>query len=311
MVHSPLDPELIAELERRSARLAELFDLSALEGHGETTAQIKRYYEESRIGYRYVHSKAGAMHMAINPDGTFDRTGYEGQAELVQARLSDADHDILELACGNGFNLELLAARNPQRSFVGIDLVESQIGRAREALASLPNAAVQVGDFQALDFAADSFDFVFVVESFCHATDLPRAFEEVRRVLRPGGTFVVIDAWRTARYGDAPDVVREMAANVELAMAVSAAMPVDRWDAAAVEHGFTIVEELDLSNAIKPNLARLARGAEKFLAHPRLASLARMFLPKSLVQNAVAGYLMPVTVELGVHTYRRIILQAD
>jgi hypothetical protein len=102
-----------------------------------------------------------------------------------------------------------------------------------------------------------------------------------------------------------------MAANVELAMAVSAAMPVDRWDAAAVEHGFTIVEELDLSNAIKPNLARLARGAEKFLAHPRLASLARMFLPKSLVQNAVAGYLMPVTVELGVHTYRRIILQAD
>ena len=56
MVQSPLDPELIAELERRSARLAELFDLSALEGHGETTAKIKRYYEESRIGYRYVHS---------------------------------------------------------------------------------------------------------------------------------------------------------------------------------------------------------------------------------------------------------------
>jgi hypothetical protein len=101
-----------------------------------------------------------------------------------------------------------------------------------------------------------------------------------------------------------------MAANVELAMAVSAAVPADQWDAAAVEHGFAIVEELDLSSAIKPNLERLARGADRLLAHPRLAALARMFLPRSLVQNAVAGYLMPVTVELGVHTYRRITLQA-
>jgi SAM-dependent methyltransferase len=309
-VQSSLDPELIAELERRSARLAAFFDLSALEGHGATTEEIKRYYEESRIGYRYVHSKAGAMHMALNPDGTFDRAGYEGQAGLVQARLTDADHDILELACGNGFNLELLAARNPQRSFVGIDLVESQIRRAGAALASHPNASVHVGDFQALDFPADSFDCVFVVESFCHATDLPLAFQEVRRVLRPGGRFVVIDGWRTALYGDAPDVVRAMAANVELAMAVSAAVPADQWDAAAVEHGFAIVEELDLSSAIKPNLERLARGADRLLAHPRLAALARMFLPRSLVQNAVAGYLMPVTVELGVHTYRRITLQA-
>jgi len=281
-----------------------MFDLDALEGHGESADQIRRYYEDSRLGYRFVHSQEGAMHMALNPSGTFDKAGYEGQVDLVQERFSSSTTDVLELACGNGFNLAILARRNPQRKFFGIDLVSSQVERANVALHPFANATAAVGDFQALTLPDESQDLVFVVESFCHATDLPRAFDEVHRVLRPGGLFIVIDAWRTESYRTAPDFVQQTAANVELAMAVSGTLVLSDWIETAEQHGFSSVENLDLSDQIKPNLARLAKGADKFLSHQRMASVARLILPKSLVQNAVAGYLMPITVDLGVHTYR-------
>jgi SAM-dependent methyltransferase len=299
-----LDQRLIAELKRRVARLAKAFNLDALEGHGESADQIRRYYEDSRLGYRYVHSQEGAMHMALNPSGTFDRAGYEGQANLVQERFTDATTDVLELACGNGFNLAILARRNPQRCFFGIDLVVFQVDRANTELAAFANAKAAVGDFQELALPDCSQDFVFVIESFCHATDLPRAFREVHRVLRPGGTFVVIDAWRTEAYRTAPAFVQHAAANVGRAMAVSDTHVLRDWIDEAERQGFRSVEDLDLSQQIKPNLARLAKGADKFLSHQRLASVARLILPPSLIQNAVAGYLMPVTVDLGVHAYR-------
>jgi SAM-dependent methyltransferase len=303
------DPETIAELKRRVARLAGFFDLGELKGHGASVDQIRRYYEDSRLGYRFAHSQEGAMHMALNPSGTFDKAGYEGQADLVQERLLESTHDVLELACGNGFNLAILARRNPSRQFAGIDLVEAQIKRASDALSPYRNASVAVGDFQDLAFAEGSQDLVFVVESFCHATDLERAFEEVHRVLRSGGRFVVIDAWRTEAYRQAPDFVQQAAADVELAMAVSGTLTLTDWRQVAERHGFTSIEDIDLSEQIKPNLRRLAKGADRFLAHRRMASLAQLLLPRSLIQNAIAGYLMPVTVDLGVHTYRLQSLQ--
>ena len=178
---------LLDELERRMRTLGEVFDLSRLEGRGRTPQAIRRYYERSRVGYRFVHSDEGAMHMALNPDGAFDPAGYEGQALLVHERLAPGTRDVLELACGNGYNLALLAARNPGVRFVGVDLVASQISRARATLAELPGADARIGDFQSLAIGDGSQDCVYVVESLCHATDLPRALGEIASVLRPGG----------------------------------------------------------------------------------------------------------------------------
>jgi ubiquinone/menaquinone biosynthesis C-methylase UbiE len=302
------DPEVLSELQSRVDRLSGSFDFTKLRDRGSTIADIKRYYEDSRLGYWFAHSKEGAMHMALNPNGTFDREGYEGQVNLVEERLGVAK-DVLELACGNGFNLALLAKRHPGRRFVGIDLVGSQVDRGNKLLASRENAQLEVGDFQALRFEDDSQDLIFVIESFCHATDLESAFSEQHRVLREGGSFVVIDAWRTERFREAPEFVQQAAGNVEHAMAVAKSLLLDEWVAKAEQHGFRVTENLDLSEQIKPNLARLARGVEKYLAHERLAAAARLVLPNTLIENAIAGYLMPLTVELGVHSYRLLHLE--
>lgn len=303
--------ELLAEIERRMRRLDSLLDVSRLEGQGQTTAGIRRYYARSRLGYRYVHSEQGAMHMALNPGGTFDRAGYEGQALLVDERLPARDCDVLELACGNGYNLRLLARRNPASRFQGVDLVASQVRRARSALAGVPNASAAVGDFQALALGDATQDCVYVVESLCHATDLPRALGEVARVLRAHGRFVVVDGWRTAAFEGLPAIVREATVAVERAMAVSAAQALPAWKDAARRAGLRVTEELDLTAQIAPNLARLAAIAERFVSAPRLARLARVIAPDALLMNAVAAYLMPLVVRGGGHTYRLLTLERD
>ncbi len=300
---------LEAELRRRMSLLRGLFDLDELKGQGSSGTSIRKYYEESRLGYYLVHSKDGAMHMALNPDGAFDKEGYGGQAQLVAARLSPAATDVLELASGNGYNLSILAQDRRDVSFVGVDLVPEQVQRAERALRDLPNARAVQGDFHDLDFPDQSFDLVFVVESFCHAIDLERAFREVQRVLRPGGTFIVIDAWRADGFGDLGGDVKEAAASVESAMAVAEGRQLSAWKAIAGATGFSEVEDVDLTREIKPNLERLARVAEnRFVTHPVRARFLKAVLPSTLTTNAVSGYLMPLTVELGAHTYRMIVL---
>jgi SAM-dependent methyltransferase len=304
-----LAEELLDELERRMRRLGRIFDLARLDGRGRTPAQIRRYYERSRPGYRFVHSELGAMHMALNPDGTFDPAGYAGQAELVDERLPAGARDVLELACGNGYNLVLLAERNPSVRFVGIDLISSQVSRARGALADLPLADARVGDFQALAIGDGSQDCVYVVESLCHATDLARALSEIARVLRPGGRLVVVDGWRTAELDALPAVVRDATLAVERAMAVSAGRSLPAWKRAARECGLRVTEDLDLTQQIEPNLARLAALAERFVSRPRLARAARLVVSDALLMNAVAAYLMPLVVRAGAHTYRLLTLE--
>ena len=300
---------LLAEIERRLARLASLFDVSRLEGQGATPAGIRRYYQRSRLGYRYVHSEHGAMHMALNPDGAFDRAGYEGQALLVHERLPDGARDVLELACGNGYNLRLLAERNPGVHFVGVDLVAAQVRRARAALDDHQDADAVQGDFQSLAFHDAGQDCVYVVESLCHATDLARALGEVARVLRPGGRLVVIDGWRSARFDELPAIVREATVAVERAMAVSDGQALGAWKRTAAGCGLRVSEELDLTAQIAPNLARLAAIAERFVSRPRLARAARLVAPEALLMNAVAAYLMALVVQAGGHTYRLLTLE--
>ncbi len=304
-----IERELLDELELRMARLQRAFDLARLEGQGRTTAGIRRYYERSRVGYRFVHSEEGAMHMALNAGETFDPAGYAGQPELVGERLPAGARDVLELACGNGYNLVLLAERNPSVRFVGVDLISSQVVRARAALADLPLADARVGDFQALAIGDGSQDCVYVVESLCHATDLPQALSEIARVLRPGGRLVVVDGWRTGAFEGLPASVRDATVAVERAMAVSAGQALPAWRRAAQEHGLHVTEELDLTELIAPNLARLAALAERFVARPRLARVARLVVSDALLMNAVAAYLMPLVVQAGAHTYRLLVLE--
>jgi ubiquinone/menaquinone biosynthesis C-methylase UbiE len=81
------------------------------------------------------------------------------------------------------------------------------IEAARVRLASLPNVHLKVGDMHQLPFADRSYDQVLQLNSLTYARSPEQALAQSARVLRPGGTLVVVTLNRhrhlelTAGYG--------------------------------------------------------------------------------------------------------------
>jgi SAM-dependent methyltransferase len=87
---------------------------------------------------------------------------------------------VLDVACGSGLAIELAAARGASCS--GIDASPRLVAVARDRN---PDADIRVGDMGALPWDDESFDIVTSFRGIWGTT--PRAVDEARRVLVPGG----------------------------------------------------------------------------------------------------------------------------
>ena len=294
-------------LARRLAQLRRVFDLDAIARQPADAPLITSYYHQNFHPYRRYHSAEGAMHMALNPGGRFDREGYLGQAQRLEALwAAQPPADVLELAFGKGFNLEYLAPRWPGVRFSGIDLTPRNVRHAQSRPA-LAGVALSRADMHALPFEAESFDCVFCVEGFCHATDVPRALAEQARVLRPGGLFVLFDGYRE-RALETMSAEEALAVTVvEKSMAVDAFQHVETLVAQAAAAGLQLVSNESLAAAVMPNFRRLDRMASLFLLVPPLTRRWLAGRSAERGRNLAAAALGRWTVSMGLQGYREMV----
>ena len=99
-----------------------------------------------------------------------------------------AGRDVLDAGCGVGYGAALLAER--ARRVVGVDVDPDAIAYARDRYGA-GNVEFHEGDVQELDLGDASFDVVCSFETIEHVPDRDAFLAEMRRVLRPGGTFLV------------------------------------------------------------------------------------------------------------------------
>ncbi|HEY2826851.1 MAG TPA: class I SAM-dependent methyltransferase [Pirellulales bacterium] len=289
--------------------LRRTFDLERIAGQRIFLPDVAEYYQQSDAAYRLFHSSDGALHLALNRDGSFDPAGYYAHAEIVERQIGEcAAERILEAGSGNGFNTLYLARKHPGRQFVGVDLTGQHVAGAREAAHGATNLEYVEGNYESLDFAGGAFDVAFGVETFCQTDDMRRALTEMHRVLRPGGRLVVIDCFRQ-RPLDEFDADLQLAAKlVEKTTAVDGFAVISQWLDLARSIGFTALEVDDESAHVVHNLARLYRLARGFFDDPALVETVRETVPPLMLQNAICGLLMPYTVGGGAHGYYRVAL---
>ena len=109
-------------------------------------------------------------------------------AKHVLARMpAEAGDAVLDLGTGSGYALRALRERGVGRGY-GLDGAPEMVRNARRYTDD-DAVGFLVGDFDALPFADDSLDHVFSMEAFYYAADPHHTLEEIRRVLKPGGTF--------------------------------------------------------------------------------------------------------------------------
>jgi SAM-dependent methyltransferase len=113
---------------------------------------------------------------------------------------------VLDVGCGGGQALALLAAERPDLRLHGVDLSWGQVGRARARLGD--RARIVVASALALPYRDACFDFVFSHASIKHWPDPAAGLSECVRVLRPGAHLVVTEADRGCRLEDAVAFVR-------------------------------------------------------------------------------------------------------
>ena len=103
-----------------------------------------------------------------------------------------AGESLLDIGCGAGGALAL--ARRRGADVAGIDASANLVAIARRRL---PVARIEIGDMEALPFAAASFDIVTGFNSFQFAANAVVSLAQAARVCRKGGTVFVL-AWGKA-----------------------------------------------------------------------------------------------------------------
>lgn len=128
-------------------------------------------------------------------------TGYRGRlhADIVTRSIDLAlarypgPGRVLDVGCGTGLALRELARRLPDAvALTGIDAAAGMVGQAR-ARAADPRLTFVQGIAERLPFPDAAFDLVISTTSFDHWADQRAGLAECRRVLAPGGYFVLSD----------------------------------------------------------------------------------------------------------------------
>lgn len=106
----------------------------------------------------------------------------------------DSNAKVLDVGCGVGGTSRYLAKRlGKDASVTGITLSPNQVKRATELAVeqSVPNAKFTVMNALDMEFQDNTFDIVWACESGEHMPDKEAYINEMMRVLKPGGKFVM------------------------------------------------------------------------------------------------------------------------
>ena len=136
----------------------------------------------------------------------FDRTakhydrasavGFLGSGNLYRKRmLREAglapDHKVIDVACGTGAVTRQIAkvlAQGRGR----VVAVDPSRGMLQQAM-TLDGVEFHEGHAEALPVESQSFDFLSMGYALRHVDDLNRTFQEFHRVLKPGGTALILE----------------------------------------------------------------------------------------------------------------------
>ncbi|MFF3671611.1 class I SAM-dependent methyltransferase [Microtetraspora malaysiensis] len=123
---------------------------------------------------------------------------------MLQALALTGAEELLDLGCGNGFVLEHLRPHLAAGRIVGLDVAPAvlEAAAARLAGAATPCEWIEGSADDLSMLADDSFDRVMANYMMHYVPDIDRCLAETRRVLRPGGRFLLTT--------DRPDSMLEM-----------------------------------------------------------------------------------------------------
>lgn len=232
----------------------------------ETNPSLQSYYAslESRIGYRYF--LGGTRHFGYYQPGTKWPFPIDGSLRRMEDHLFDSLNlkpraEVLDAGCGVG-HVAMHLARKGLR-VQGIDVVSNHLKWARQNIQAHgleKDVTVRLMDYHHLDGLSDaSFNGVYTMETFVHATDPEKALGEFFRVIKPGGSIALYEYDHLEFDADSKDLPKDLVQSMQQ-INRRASMPSNESFSQGTlqrmleSQGFQDVVVEDLSENIRPML---------------------------------------------------------
>jgi SAM-dependent methyltransferase len=161
---------------------------------------------------RVATDPSGRFHFHRGPKYAVERLGYDPEEVGSLPFLATASfagvgnpllvdplepgETVLDVGCGGGMDLLLAARRVGERGrAIGIDMTPEMLERAGAAalVAGLSHVELHRGEAQAIPLPSEAADAVISNGVLNLTPDKKEAFEEIARVLRPGGRLLLAD----------------------------------------------------------------------------------------------------------------------
>jgi ubiquinone/menaquinone biosynthesis C-methylase UbiE len=115
----------------------------------------------------------------------------------IRARVAGSlDGEVLEVGFGSGLNVPHYPPAVTRVRAVDPATIGRKLAAKRVAASNVPVEYVDL-DGQALSLESGSIDHVLTTWTLCSIPDVDRALSEIRRVLRPGGSFHFVEHGRS------------------------------------------------------------------------------------------------------------------
>jgi len=106
---------------------------------------------------------------------------------------------IMDIGCGPGYLITSMAKSFPDLHIIGLDVSEEMLQLAHDNIEQqglTGNIILSQGDIKELPFENASIDFIISTASMHHWLHPDMAIQEIYRVLKPGGQFLIFDVRR-------------------------------------------------------------------------------------------------------------------
>jgi tocopherol O-methyltransferase len=223
------------------------------------------------------------------------------QHDMMEELLSFSGVDrarvgaILDIGCGVGGSSRFLAQACPNSRVTGVTLSPVQQARATEMnkKAGLDDVVeIRVENALRLPFEDNTFDLAWSLESGEHMPDKKVWLAEVKRILKPGGTFVCV-TWCHRETADDPrgpltlPEVRHLG-RISKNYFLPEWVPLSRYVTVCCEVGLTVHETADWTASILPFWPAVIRSA----LQPSVLVQLLVFTSWATIKGAITAVLM-------------------